>query len=425
MLYKFELLCIDELEKVKFSKPKNFIRSLSTIEKLWKSEPIISDDCLKICDNIGNINISIQPFDISKMVTGGRSSSAYYIIVEGDFDNLEPFRLKFIEQLKDMQFNHRQILIDDVSNKIALDIYPLINNIETLLRKYIVKFFITKIGTDWWSIAVSKDTREKANNQKKNEDVFTSPSRVIANVTLLNFDQLGRIIYSQSSLFTKTEDIIDKIRIAEDLDSLKLEVLEGNFTKYFKDTFEQKDFGNKWEKLSKIRNKVAHNNYFFQKDLDLANQLCDELINIINNADTSIDALILSISDIETLVKVRNEREKEELEDQQSEDPVININEDIEENFTQSIIPENNIKPKLSLSILSEEKLIYNLKECLKQKQFVGLKYFVRDYLGEQGYSYNSSHSLINLLIDKGKIESYKIPNPYGDKDTTAIKLVE
>lgn len=35
------------------------------------------------------------------MVTGERFSSAYYIIVEGEFDNLEPFRVKLIDQLKD------------------------------------------------------------------------------------------------------------------------------------------------------------------------------------------------------------------------------------------------------------------------------------------------------------------------------------
>lgn len=221
MTLKFELLCIDQQEKVKFTKPKNFILALCIIESLWKSEPLISEDFLEINDEIQKIKISVQPFDTSKMVTGGRFSSAYYIIVEGELNNLDPFRIKLIDQLKDLGFDHRQILIDDVSNEIAILIYPLINSIETLLRKYIVKFFITKIGTDWWSIAVSKENREKAKSKRANEIVFTNTSKVIADVTLLNFDQLGKIIYSQSSIFTKIEDVIEKIKIALDLESLK------------------------------------------------------------------------------------------------------------------------------------------------------------------------------------------------------------
>jgi hypothetical protein len=124
MPLKFELLCIDQQEKVKYTKPKHLLRDLSISESLWKSEPVISEDSLELYDNRQNINVSIQPFDTSKMVTGDRFSSAYYIIVEGEFDNLEPFRIKLIDQLKNSGFNHRQILIDDVSNKIAIDIYP-------------------------------------------------------------------------------------------------------------------------------------------------------------------------------------------------------------------------------------------------------------------------------------------------------------
>ncbi|PLZ96273.1 hypothetical protein CI594_13875, partial [Fischerella thermalis CCMEE 5196] len=89
--------------------------ALSIIESLWKSELHISENSLEISDEVQKIKISIQPFDTSKMVTGERFSSAYYIIVEGEFDNLETFRVKLIDQLKDLGFNHRRILLDEVS----------------------------------------------------------------------------------------------------------------------------------------------------------------------------------------------------------------------------------------------------------------------------------------------------------------------
>ncbi|MDB9321346.1 HEPN domain-containing protein [Nodularia spumigena CS-591/04] len=425
MPLKFELLCIDQQEKVKFKKPKNFILALSIIESLWKSDPLISEDHLEINDNVQQIKLSVQPFDTSKMVTGGRFSSAYYIVIEGQFKNIEPFRIKLIDQLKDLGFDHRQILIDDVSNEIAINIYPLINRIENLLRKYIVKFFITKIGTDWWSIAVSKENREKAKSKRSNEVVFTNTSKVIADVTLLNFDQLGKIIYSQSSIFTKIEDVIGKVKASSDLESLKKELLEGNYAKYFKDTFEQNDFQKKWEQLTFIRNKVAHNNYFVQKDVNLANDLCDELTEIINNADSSIDALILSIADKEAMMKAIDDLVEIEKEEKQLEQQERIGSEELEDNSLKSKNPESVVKPYL---VLSEEELISKLRECSKLKEyreFVGLKAFVRDYLSTQGYSLNSSYVLINVLADKGKIEIYEVPNPYGTYNTTAIKLIE
>lgn len=424
MTLKFELLCIDQQGKVKFKKTKNFILSLSTIESLWTSEPSISEDSLEINDNNQKIKVSVQPFDTSKMVMGDRFSSAYYIVLEGEFDNIEPFRIKLIDQIRDFGFDHRQILIDDVSNQIAVDTYPLINSIETLLRKYIVKFFITKIGTNWWSIVISTDNQKNAKSKRGNEVVFTNTSKVIADVTLLSFEQLGKIIYGQSSIFTNIQDVLGKVQAAEDLESLKKELLEGSYAKYFKDTFEQNDFQKKWENLNFIRNKVAHNNYFVQKDFDLASELCHKLTQIINNAHTSIDALILSIADKEAVMRKANDNEIEK-EEKQLEQQEGRINEELEDSLIKSINTDSVIHQHL---VLNEKDLISKIRECSKLKEFgefIGLKSFVRDYLGHEGYSLNSSYALINLLADKGKIEIYQVPNPYGEFDTTAIKLIE
>lgn len=427
MSLKFELVCIDQDNKVKFKKHTNFIRSLSVIESLWKGELDVVEERLEIDDRSQGINISIQPFDTSKMMTGERFSSAYYITVRGEFDSIEAFRTKILDQLKDLGFTHRRILFDEISNKIAVDTYPLLNHIENLLRKYIVKFFIAKIGTDWWSIAVSKENRDKANGKKNNEPTFTNSGRAVADVTLLTFDQLGKIIYSQSSIFTKTEDILEKIKTATDLESLRQELLEGNYVKYFKDTFEQNDFQKKWEKLTFIRNKVAHGNYLFKEDFELAKLLHDQLVEIINDADAGIDELTLSIADKEAVRKAIDDLVETEKEENIEKDNFDDMSEEDSEksNSLDMKIPKKSIKPYFhSISeAISEEELLFQLAECSKSKDFVGLKYFVRDYLGKQGYSSSSSHALINLLVDKGKIKIYEVPNPYGQYDTTAIML--
>lgn len=422
-MLQIELLCIDEENKVKFKKTENFIRALSIIENLWKGQLSISESDLTLTDEVQGIKITVQPFDTSKMVTGERFSSAYLLIIEGNYQALEPFRLKLIEQIRDLHFNHIRILEDGVSTDISLKIYPMINEIENLLRKYIVKFFIAKIGTDWWSVAVPKETRDKASSKRINEIVFTNTRKVVADVTLITFDQLGKIIYSQSSIFTKAEDIIEKIKTASDLESLQQELLQGNYAKYFKDTFEQKDFEKRWNNLTFIRNKVAHNNYFVQKDLTDTEELCQDLKSIIEDAESSVDELTLSIADKEAVKKVIDDIATSEIEEKNND---IVESDRIAECNTVHIESINEEIKSLSTQykIIDESELLSLLKEEQSKKAFVGLKYFAREVLGQKGYLYNSSFSLINLLVDKGKISIYQEPNPYGQYDTTAIKLI-
>ncbi len=84
--------------------------------------------------------------------------------------------------------------------------------------------------------------------------------------------------------------------------------------------------------------------------------------------------------------------------------------------------------PQERLKFISEEKFIEKLAECEREFQnsrrdFVGLRHFVMEILGVQGYSYNSSYAAINILADKGDIEIYDVDNPYGNMPTKAIKV--
>lgn len=145
MTHNFEVLCIDLEHKVKFKKPNNFIKALSTIENLWNGNPDINENELEINDPSKKLKLNIRPFDTSKMATGERYASAFLIIIEGTYSHIEPFRIKIVEQLKEFKFSYIKILNDDVSDFIANKIYPHLNQIENLLRKYIVKFLLQKL----------------------------------------------------------------------------------------------------------------------------------------------------------------------------------------------------------------------------------------------------------------------------------------
>ena len=152
---------------------------------------------------------------------------------------------------------------------------------------------------------------EKTNFRKNNEKVFSQ--FVDTDVTLIDFDDLGELIYKQSTGFNTQENIINKIMetsSVEDLDSLKQE-LQGNYTKYFKVAFQDNQFDKKWKKLFDIRNKVAHNNLFVWDDLKIAQQLVEELSIIIDDAESKIEEFRFSVEEQEAIRQATIEAVKE------------------------------------------------------------------------------------------------------------------
>lgn len=63
-------------------------------------------------------------------------------------------------------------------------------------------------------------------------------------------------------------------------------------------------------------------------------------------------------------------------------------------------------------------------KKVIKRNwKFVGLSYFVKTWLGDKLYDYNSSFFQINRLADKGIVRFEKVQSPETDNMTTIISL--
>jgi hypothetical protein len=384
-------------------------------------------------DKSKEIKVLIQKLDTSKVV-GDLFASAFILTLEGKYESLEPLRLIFLKHLNRLAFNHQRILSDEVSAYIATQIYPLLNNLENLLRRYIVKFFITKLGLNWWEIIVPKDVRDTSRINKNNEIIFTKSDIINTDVSLMNFDAIGEIIYQQKTAFSKIEDIVKKIESATSLEDLKAEV-QSNYAKYFKDYFERTDFEKQWKRCCEIRNKVAHNNLFVQQDLNDAYTLSKSLTKIINDADEKVDEAVFNISEKEAIaIKIATEKaeiEKAEgvssqfqLMTPETERDIFPGNEEQQiADEQQSIESEQSLQYPLKL--ISEEEVINQISAAERRFKngFVGLRLFVTEILGSQGYSYSPSYAVINILADKELIVIYDVPNPNGTMPTKAIKL--
>ena len=77
-------------------------------------------------------------------------------------------------------------LWDDISIHYATQSYPLINEIENLMRKLIQKFMIINVGMDWTTFAMPTDVKKKISN-KENRNAENNTTQLLED-TLHNAD---------------------------------------------------------------------------------------------------------------------------------------------------------------------------------------------------------------------------------------------
>jgi hypothetical protein len=294
------------------------------------------------------------------------------------------------------------ILKDDVSKDMAKELYPLINEVETMLREYLIKFGIKTYGTQFWDEMTSPEMREYkkrtiSNLSEFEQQVYLCESKKDKKETLdlsmfcLEFRHVGEIIYKP--IYTVSE-LEKEINNSKDINELKKKIA-GNYDSFFKETFKDKGFQEKWEKLVKIRHKVAHNSLFTKEKLKEGKGLAEEIINIIDNAIKELDKKQFMFK--QPQVNEPNSVGK-------SEDMIMYVQPDINEvvfmDQKYSIITEDKLLEELERS---EEQLKYS-----NRYTYVGLRSFVTKVLAEKNYAIGPSYAIINKLNEEKKIEIYK-----------------
>ncbi|WP_321828139.1 HEPN domain-containing protein [Maribacter dokdonensis] len=383
---EFEILVTDINGDVVIENEKNFNYSLLANNKLWKDAEIHRSI---IIDKKTNINLAV-----TKLKTGEDVSEelkqTFSIKVKGDFKELELFRLPLLEYLKVLKFDSLYVLQDEVSMQIAQELYPGINKVESLLRKYIIKFLVTKLGPKWWDLTADVEMQKKTNFRKRNETVF---SEFVDNrAYLIDFGELGKIIHSQSSGNLKKEDLLQKISSLEEspeaIAQFKKEI-QSNYNKFFKKAFKENDFQKKWEELEKLRHKTAHNNLFTLQNLDSGKLLIKDLIEIIQNAEKSIEKISFSLYDKEAIM-----------------DSFVTFEDIDEETLLRELRK-------------SQDWAYHNADD------FVGIKSFVTNHLGSRGYKFETTWDLIHKLEEEGKIETYHYTSEKNEYGVSSVRIAK
>jgi uncharacterized protein with HEPN domain len=413
--FLFEILCIEPQEN-DIQNENSLLKALAFSNRLWNGgdpKEVSGKNLYGLTESKLQLSLFLKSLDTTKMLTE-YTEAAFIIHIEGkDFDQLESFRIRLLRHLKTtLGFTHIRILTDDVSTYIANRLYPEINRVENLLRRYLTKFFIQRVGINWWEATATRLMSEKVKQRGERRDDFSE--LVAEDVALVDFDDLGELIYKQTSGFNQPEKIINKLISLKNMEELKhfQNELQGNYTKYFKEFFQDKHFEPRWKELLRIRNKVAHQGAFFMYDLERGLNLTEAIIEIITEAEAKIDEIVFSIQEKEAILRATIEADKADSES--------NLTEDLPDNFYRGGLSGLKIVGKIHIPekerYITENEVYDALEETLgaKYTYYVGLKWFVTTFLKNKHYVVTASYSLINILFDKGMIELYDVKIPEG-----------
>jgi hypothetical protein len=447
----FELLCIDPED---ITDQRGFIHAISYSNDVWNGRsPIITKD-KSGSDYIrgeSGLTVTVINVDTSKILTD-LVEAAFVLRVESQlFEPLEPFRQRLLRHLSDkLRFAHLRVLQDDISSEIANQLYPKINAVENLLRRYLIKFFFQRVGMSWWEVTATPKMIEKVKARQRNRSNQFSYF-INSDIEFADFDDLGLLIYKQSTGFNEPEKVLERLTHIETLDELQelKSNLEGNYTKYFKTFFRDKNFERLWKEMSKIRNKVAHQATFFHSELRKGIELSAELTSIIKDAENHIDEIVLSLKEKQAIHQAAAEVVREEEQEAQDRQPreglpaarAIAAGEDGSAR-TDAGIPEKGSDHRVKLTgpkvigkiklehktnayrdtappgyrVITAEEILDELHEALHLNftTYVGLKWFVTQYLANKGYAIGTTYSLVNILIEQTHIELYDHESPEG-----------
>jgi len=391
MSLAYQLLALDPSKKTRCENAASLLYLIRGFTGLWRN-PAVSEGDLRITDGQTTLSVVAVEGREESASTKDDLGRGFLLTLSGTYDDIEALREPLTAFLKDSDFELLYVLKDQVSEHIACALYPHLYRIENLLRGYLIQFMATHIGPRWWELTASAEMADKAKMRKKNERVF---GKYVENSAyLIDFDELGEIVYEQSSGFRSREDIIGRIsnvaETPEAIRALKRE-LQSNYYKLFKESFADKNFKDKWRQFETLRNKIAHNNLFTADDLATGDRLSSEINEIISAASDEASQLVIT------------SEEREAIQEQ--------------------VIARSSLGAEISeeefLAYLDSQERYFSRR---KFSAFVGISRFI-SHLDEMGYSHTSSRHMLNYLIDQGLLEAYKVPNPHNDEmPTTAIR---
>lgn len=265
--------------------PKNetFCDSVEAFNRLLEVDSLISISK----DRIHHKNSTSYRYEVTSNEVTGKEQRYFQLrftmdkTEKGGDENVERFTafLKNIRSIVMRLGGQVETLWDDISFYYSQRSYPIIYEIENLMRKLIANFMLITVGKDWISETSPSEVQEAINKSKRKDYV-----NVLHTVDFIDLASFLIKPYSKKS----SQELYNKLRKAQSLEEyqeLKEYIPNSNWQRYFsvlvacEDTYLSK----RWEDLYELRCKVAHNAIVVKSDFErivsLANDLREKLID--------------------------------------------------------------------------------------------------------------------------------------------------
>lgn len=310
-------------------------------------------------------------------------------------DNLSKFS-KLLRTLKkisaESNLGNIQIVWDDISKIHAIKAYPLIHEIENLMRKLITKFMLHNLGLAWTKTSIPEELKREINSSsKQNDQELNNEHNIMYQV---DFIQLSNFLFNAYRELEIAE-LIRKIAPLsfDDMNEntfieIKKIIPKTNWEKYFEASIDitsdviKKD----WRTLYDLRCKIAHNRDFTKRNLDDVVSLTTKLKPILNKAISKTENIEIDVKD------------KSELASQFEENFIENTKSDVEI-YVDSVID-------LYQKIRKLYKLAYSEETSGKKVGEIVRKVF--DFvLADSKYQSSDVSRLMGIAFDKNNIYKY------------------
>lgn len=193
-----------------------------------------------------------------------------------------------------------QILYDGISLYYSNLAYPLIFEIENLMRKLITKFMLTNVGINWIKERVPDDVKNSINPSNKDATYLHN----------VDFIQLKNFLFSES-YSTHKENLISKLKAAKNISELNLEEIktlipESNWEKYFSNNVDisKEKLNRKWDEIYELRCKIAHNRTFDKSDYETVKILTTDVKSVLLNAIKNLEKIDISEGESSMLAEI-------------------------------------------------------------------------------------------------------------------------
>jgi hypothetical protein len=218
-----------------------------------------------------------------------------------DADSIKRFTtlLKTVRTVIQNARGKTEILWDELSAYYALKAYPLIHEIENLMRRLIANFMFVTVGKDWIDETLPKPVEDAVKKSKRKDS-----SNILDTVDFIHLGELLFTPYSKRTL----HDLYDKLKEAkteDDIKSLADFIPESNWKRYFKKivTCEDGYLKSRWDNLYELRCKVAHNALMTKTDLDEIEKLIGEVKPKLLEAINKLSKVKVPAEDIEIVAE--------------------------------------------------------------------------------------------------------------------------